>query len=391
LNAWRKPTQAGPGLAHVLVLAQGVMIARATAAQEVPGVRPLISITQVYDTNLLSTPSDHRADFITRVSPGVDYRYRSTLWTLGGRYTVDAERFANSPEFTAVGARQNATVGFGYRPTPRVMIAGDTAFYRTETPGELNTETGLALTRATAEQVVAHASLTRLLDPLTGGTVEYSLTDGRLAGSSRTQTHAVRIGAERHVSQRDAVSINYALHQFLFAIDRGPRSTPTSHMLGVGLTHSITPRTSIAVAGGPRVTNGSPAADLSASLRYQFQPGDLSLVYSRTATAVIGLLDVVSLQGLTATAACNLGLVQIRVAPAVFRSIEAGRRADVYRLGLGVTRSITKNLALDVAFDGNAQYGNLYAGAALAHDTISRHQVLVKLTAASVNPVKNVH
>jgi len=43
------------------------------------------------------------------------------------------------------------------------------------------------------EQVVAHASLTRQFDPLTGSTVDYSLTDGRLAGSFRTQTHAVRI------------------------------------------------------------------------------------------------------------------------------------------------------------------------------------------------------
>jgi hypothetical protein len=386
LNAWRKPPQTGAGLAHVLVLAQGVLMARATAAQDVPGVRPSVSIAQVYDTNLLSTPSDHRADVVTRVSPGVDYRYRSTLWTLVGRYSVDAERFTNSPEFSALGARQHATAGFEGRPTPRVKVAADTDYYRTETPGELNTETGLALTRATAEQIVAHASLTRQLDPLTGGTVEYSLTDSRLASSFRTQTHTMRIGADRHVSPRDRVSVNYALHQFIFAIDRGPASTPTSHTLGVGLSHSITPRASIAVVGGPRITNGSPAADLSASLRYQFQPGDLSLAYSRTETAVIGLSDVVRVQGLTATAAYNLRLVQIRVAPGVFRSMEAGHQADVYRLGLGVTRSITKNLALDIAFDGNVQGGNLYADAALPHDTISRHQLMVRLTAARGNP-----
>ena len=391
LNAWRKPPPTGAGLAHVLVLAQGVMMARATAAQDVAGVRPSVSIAQVYDTNLLSTPSDHRADFITRVSPGVDYRFRSTLWTFAGRYSVDAERFTNSPEFSALGARQHATAGFEGRPTPRVKVAADTEFYRTETPGELNTQTGLALTRATAEQIVAHASLTRQLDPLTGGTVEYSLTDSRLASSFRTQTHTVSIGAERHMSPRDRVSVNYALHQFLFAIDREPASTPTSHTLGVGLSHSITQRASVAIVGGPRITNGSPAADLSASLRYQFQPGDLSLAYSRTETAVIGLSDVVRVQGLTATAAYSRGLVQIRIAPGVFRSMEAGHQADVYRLGLGIARSITKNLALDVAFDGNVQGGNLYADAALSHDTISRHQLMVRLTAARANPGYPVH
>jgi hypothetical protein len=368
-----------------------MMMARAAVAQDVLDVRPSVSITQVYDTNLLSTPSDHREDLITRVTPGVDYRYRSTLWTLVGRYTVDAERFTDSPEFSTLGARQHATVGFGYRPTPRVTIAADTAVYRTETPGELNTQTGLALTRATAEQIVAHASLARQLDPLTGGTVEYSLTDGRLADSFHTQIHAVRIGAERHLSPRDTVTVNYAIDQFLFAIDRGPRSTPTSHTLGLGLSHSVTPRASFAIAGGPRFTNGSPAAELSASLRYQFQPGDLSLVYGRTETAVTGLAGVVRVQSLTATAEWNLRFVQVRVAPAVFRSMEAGRPADVYRLGLGVTRSITKNLALDVAFDGNAQYGNLYPDAALPYDTISRHQVLVRLTAAAVNPLNAVN
>jgi hypothetical protein len=392
LNAWRQPAHTGAGPVHVpMVLALGVMMSRAAVAQDVVDVRPSVSITQVYDTNLLSTPSDHRGDFITRVSPGVDYSHRSTIWTLVGRYAVNAERFTNSPEFSALGARQHATVGFGYRPTPRVTFAADTAFYRTETPGELNTETGLALTRATAEQVEARASLTRQIDPLTGATVEYSLTDGRLAGSFRTQTHAVRIGAERRVSPRDTVSVDYALHQFLFTIDRGSQSTPTSHTLGMGLSHSITPRASIAVAGGPRFTNGSPAAELSASLRYQFQPADLSLVYARTETAVTGLQGVVRVQSLTAAAACNLRLVQVRIAPAVFRTIEAGHSADVYRLGLGVTRSITKNLALDVAFDGNVQYGNLYADAALPLDTISRHQVLVRLTAAPGNPLNAVN
>jgi hypothetical protein len=392
LNAWRKPTRTGADHVYVLlVLALGVMMARAAVAQDVLDVRPSVSITQVYDSNLLSTPSDHREDLITRVSPGVDYRYRSTLWTLVGRYTVDAERFTDSPEFSALGARQHATVGLRFRPRARVKVAADTALYRTETPGELNTVTGLTLTRATAEQVVAHASLTRQIDPLTGGIVEYSLTDARLAGGFRIQTHAMRIGAERHVSPRDTVSITYALDQFLFAIDRGPGSTPTSHTLGVGLSHSITPQASIVLVGGPRITNGSPAGDLSASLRYQFQPGDLSLAYSRTQTAVIGLSGVVRVQSLTATAACNLRRVQVRVSPGLFRSIEAGRPADVYRLGLGVTRSITKNLALDVAFDGNVQYGNLYADTAFPHDTISRHQVLVRLTAAPVNPLNAVN
>jgi hypothetical protein len=367
------------------VLAQGVVMASAAAAQDVSDVRPSVAIAQVYDTNLLSSPSGHRADSITRVSPDVAYLHRSTIWTFVGRYTVDAERFANSPEFSALGARQHGTAGFEFRPTPHVKVAADTDFSRTQTPGELTVETGLALTRATAEQVAAHASLTRQLSPVTGGTVEYSLTDGRLASRFRTQAHAVRIGAERHVSPRDTVSVNYGFHQFLFVIDRATRSTATSQTLGVGLSHAITPRTSVAVAGGPRVTNGSPAADLSASLRYQVEPYDVSLAYARTETAVIGLLGIVSVQSLTATAAWNLRLVQVRVAPGVFRSLDAGRQANVYRLGLGVTRPITKNLALDVAFDGNTQYGNLSAGAAFPRDTISRHVVLVRFTAAPVN------
>jgi hypothetical protein len=401
LNAWRKPTRTSAGLAHVLVLVQGVMIARAALAQDVVDarppldLRPSVSITQVYDSNLLSTPSDHRADFITRVSPAIDYDYRSTIWTLVGRYSVDAERFANSPEFTALGARQHATIGFEYRPTLRVKVAADTEFFRTRTPGELNTATGLALTRATADQVVAHASITRQFDPLTGGTIEYALTDGSLGGS-RTQAHGLRIGAKRKVSPRDTVSLDYALDQFLFATDRGPRSTPTSQTLGVGVSHSITDRASIALAGGPRITSGSPAADLSATLHYQAQPADLSLWYARTETAVIGLSGVVSVQSVTATASCNLGPVQIRVAPAVFRSMEAGHQAEVYRLGLGVTRSITRNLSLDIAVDDNLQYGNLYVDTAFPHGTISRHQVLVRFTAAPVNrltatPINQVH
>jgi hypothetical protein len=50
-------------------------------------VSPLLGIAQVYDSNLFftSVPAERQADFITRVSPGIDSEYRTPLLTLHGR------------------------------------------------------------------------------------------------------------------------------------------------------------------------------------------------------------------------------------------------------------------------------------------------------------------
>ena len=76
----------------------------------------------VSDSNLFCGPADRQSDVIARVSPAIDAEYRSTRLTLLGRYTVDAERFAEHASLTTPRARQQAAVDVLYRPAPPVDV-----------------------------------------------------------------------------------------------------------------------------------------------------------------------------------------------------------------------------------------------------------------------------
>jgi hypothetical protein len=358
------------------VFMSNVMAPVGARAQGTDLVSPLFGTAQEYDSNLFSTATDRQADFITRVSPGLESAYRSPVLTMVGRYTFDVERFANHPELTTVDARQRAGATVMYRPTPRLAIAADAELLKTHTPAELNALTSVTLSRARAQRVLAHSSVTRHFDMVTAGTIDYLFTTDRIAGAPDIRSHALTIGAERHRSQRDVVSVTYRLNQFQFGT-----SSATSHTASVAWTRAITQRASMTLGGGPRATDGSLAPDLSASLQYRLQRGEWSLAYGRTQTTVIGLAGLADAQSLTATAAWRpRPSLRLRVSPAVYRSANTAVRADVYQVTAGVERRIARDVWLEVAVNSFLQRGNLYT--AVANETIPRQDLVIRLVAA---------
>ena len=359
----------------------------AAAAQGVFRATPSVSVTQQYDSNVFSTSIDPESDFVTRVSSGIESEYRSPLWTMSGRYFLDNERFADHTGLDRMDARQRATFAFGRSLTPRAAWTVDAEFLKTRTPGELNEATGLTFTRAAARRLSAHSSITRHLNPLVSGTIDYTVTQDHLAGASGATTHAAVVEVQRRRSSRETVTLDYRFRNFAFVSGgTAPASSATSHAVTLGWTRAISPRLSISLDGGPRVTNASAAAELMASVQYQHAPGDVSVTYSRTQATVIGLAGAADTQSLSATASRTVwSSVRMRVGPSVFRSALGGARADAYVFTLDITRPIARGLAIDVALDNSLQRGSLYGR--LANATIARRGALIRLVAGpSTNP-----
>jgi hypothetical protein len=332
-----------------------------------------MSTAQFFDSNLFFTTMARQSDWITRVSPGILSEYRSPLLSLRGRYVLDIDRFANHQELSGADAGRHGAIDFSYHPTRRVALAADAEYSATHTPSELNTETGLGLSRARAERVAAHSSFTRLLDRSSAGTVDYMFTQDRVAGGAEILTHAATIGAKHRLSSRDTVSADYQLHQYLFGT-----AALTSHGLRLGWTRGITERSTFSIEGGPRVTHGSPAPELSASIRYRFSPGDVSLAYARTQATAIGLVGIADTQKVSAAAAWSpRKSLRMQVAPAFFRSAHGGLQADVYQLSFDVARRIVPGLSLDTVMTADVQHGKLSAD--LANETIPHQNVMIRL------------
>lgn len=381
---------AGRGAALGVVLVCEGMLPNTAGAQEGFQLRPSFTAAQVHDSNLFSTSSDRVADFVTRVTPVIESEYRWTRWTLQGRYTFDAERFAEHPELNSVAARRHTLVGVQYRPTRRLTLAADGELSSTQTPGDLNLLTGLSFTRVRAERIAAHSSITRQLHKLTTGTIDYTFSEDRLADASfttdrlasaiETHTHAATVGADHHISSRDIVKVKSSVHQFAFESHDAGTFTATSLALTLGWTRVLARDTDITVDGGPRATNGTIAPELSGGIRFRFDSGSVSFAYARTQTTIIGLAGIADTQSATATAAWSpRRSLQIAVSPAFLRSGNVSAHADVYRLTLDASHAIGRNLS--VAFVGvtNIQNGNLYAG--LASETIQHQNIMIKIIA----------
>ena len=363
-------------------------VARNVQAQDFK-LSPSFTTSQAYDSNLFFAPINRQADMITRVTPSVEADYRTPLVSLIAGYAFDVERFASHHELTSAHAGRRARLTLDYRPTPRMILTADARLSTTQNPGELNVQNGLALGRARAQQVTARSAMVRQLTEVTRGTIDYRFTNERISGGFDVEVHEARIGGDHRLTSRDIVTAEYGLRVFRFTSATAPTSE-TSHTLTVGLNRAITERATVSMSGGPRVTNGSPAPELSAALRYRLADGDLSIAYTRTETTMIGFAGIAATQSIAGTTRWLLNrFTQVTIAPAFYRSALGGRRADVYRTTVDVVRVVSSNLSIAATLDGNLQLDNLYL--ALAHTRIPRHNVMIRLTAGPAKLIGLIH
>jgi hypothetical protein len=338
---------------------------------------PVFATTEVYDSNLFSSPTVTSGDFITRASPGLEGEYHSPRFSLLGRYVFDLERFASHPELTTADGGQHAAIDLRTNRSRRLWFAVDAAVERTRTPGELSAVTGLTLARARAEHVEVHPAMVRQVNPVTEATVDYTWTDDRLAGGITTSAHRAGLRIDRHVSRRDVVDVRFGVRVFLFE----PEHRVTSHAASVGWSRQITREAHLELRGGPVLTDGRQAPEMLASMRYTPGPSELSISYARTQTTLIGFAGVLDTQNISASVARRLRpRLQIRITPGVFRTTSDAGRADAGRLAVEADRPMTGRLSLRATYEANFQRGSLAAVPSAA--PIARHLVQLSVIAA---------
>ena len=337
-------------------------------------IQPFIGAAAGHDSDVFSTPQNPRADFITRVRPGVMTKFESPQMKLSGRYAFECERFARYSDLTRLDARQEADVNLAYRLTPRTSVSASAGWMTTHTPRDFNVQTGLTAPRAAARRLAGHASVTRQLDTVTSTDIGYSVTEDRLDGFLTTTTHNAVASLERRVSERTQVRGAFRFDAFVF--DAAADDVRT-HAAVVGLTHALGPRLRLSAEAGPRTIVGRLQPEIAASVACDCE-ADWAIGYSRSVTAVAGTPGAVALDRLDLTLARTFGRAfEIQMTPAVLQSTLATMRARVYALAVHVSRSVAPRAALHITVQGSVQQGGLYPGGAGA--VLPRHAVLVSL------------
>jgi hypothetical protein len=338
-----------------MMAAGALFVPRAADGQPTLEVVPSVAFTTVLDDNVFLTTTGEEADVISRLTSGLDGRYERSLLTMNGHYRLDSERFTDHTSLTTVNARQDAAVAVRSRRFRNAILGSDAAVTTTNTPGELNTLSGLAVGRARASRIMVHPSLEREWDRNTAITFSYLYAHDRLEAGPRADTHGAAFSLERRRSARRKFAVRYAAERFAF-----DQAAPiVSQVSTVGMEMSGR-SSSVNVAAGVRSTGGRLSPELSLAARRALRRGELSVAYVRTTTTAIGVFGAVGTQSLVGTASYDIrGIVRVQAAPGLSETTISGRRVDVYRLALDVSVPIGRSLALVGASTISGQQGRL--------------------------------
>ena len=308
-----------------------------------------VSVAQVFDGNLFAAPASRgpQADLISRMGPAFDVGYRSIPLEFAFRYAMDAERYTRHAELNRTVARQEAQVGLRYRPNERVGLSANASYLATQTPGELNLESLLAVGRARADRASMRAGVTYARSPVGTIALAYAFARDALAGGIRTATSDVQMGLERRTGTRSAYRLRYSFRRLVFGEAAGSNVGATIHVISGAWIRAITPRTSLEIELGPQVAERSIRPELSATLRRRLRHGELSAGYSRTLITAIGEQGIVDVERVSLAGAYRLARgFTVTGAPVLARSTRDEARVAIYALDLGATVELTRRLSL---------------------------------------------
>jgi hypothetical protein len=344
----------------------GVLPPSLAAGQVPPGsgtppadfyVTPSLSVGEVYDDNLFFSATNRQSDFFTRVSPGIVAGYQSTPFTVLGGYTFDSEFYNEHQELSTFQMRQRASLDIKSRPTESLTLSAAGGYFKTRTPFELNTLTGVAVRRVRADRLSFEPSATYRFDPYTSVTADYLYSKDRMDGAVTIDSHIGRFDLDRRIASSDTLGAGYIGRRFEF----GGVGSITSHAATLGWKHDFTPQTKLTIRAGPRFTEGSldRQPEALASIQHRVEHGELSLTYSNTQTTVIGQSGAAIAESFGLAVLYRLSQsVHVSAAPTVFR-IEADRfNTTVYLLDLGTTYQWTKSLALKGSYQFSLMRGS---------------------------------
>jgi hypothetical protein len=327
------PRLAGLALACVLV-------AEASAQELVPQPPrqrggffvPMVSVAETLDDNLLFTQFPE-ADFVTRVSLGVETGYRSAPFTVEALASRAGDFFSRHPDFDTLRGRTLGHLTLRYLPFRSLTISVFGGYLDTKTPSELNLGSGLAVGRSLATRTNVFPSIEYRLGrlwTLSGAfLVAHDTLDGRI---SDTQT--AMAGIDRRVSRRDTVSLRYEHRWFDFT--GGDKSeSSTADVVTAGWLGDLGERTLLLLRAGPRFGKGEVQAEVLATLKHRVKRGLVTLTYAKSQATTLGKTGSLDTQSLVATLALRLSRnLEVASGPGLYRNSLRGLEVHALRLNL---------------------------------------------------------
>src|SRR5438105_4536335 len=181
---------------------------------------------------------------------------------------IDPKYFADHPNLSGAANRKRAGLDLKYAPEltgPTTTLAFQGLFVETETPGELQPQTGIEIGRQTTRLWSLAPSLTHRFSPSTTGDASYAYREIESSTSTSTVQQA-QIGVSSQLTRLDTGRVRYTL-----GITDSAGTSTTSHTFAAGWTTKLGHTTTLSLDAGPRLTDGRIEPDVTARLSERFK------------------------------------------------------------------------------------------------------------------------
>jgi hypothetical protein len=254
------------------------------AAQTRKTIIPSVSIAHVYDDNIFADVEGSAGQML-QIRPSLEGSYESPRLTFLSLYSQDMLR-SNHADLNTADARRHAFVDTKFRSTPMTTVGVAARYDRSETPGELELDTGILGPRRTAERWQVAPNFARRMGPrsvLTGG---YDFTLEQEIDTPQGTMHQGRLAISRELTSRTDVVASYLARYFDDTFE-----SHTSHALLGGFSREVAPGTQFSFYAGPRVTSyrSGVKPEVSTGLLRATPRINLALDYWHGETIILGI------------------------------------------------------------------------------------------------------
>jgi hypothetical protein len=274
------------------VVVFGLLLPATGHAQSRVTFVPSVSVFTVYDDNLFAR-EEGSAGYSLEVRPSVEGNYESPRTGALGLYSFDMQR-SNHPSLNTFDARRHALASAQVRTTPVTTLGVTGRYDRTETPGEINLETGVLGARRTAERWQATPTFARRLAVRTVASASYDWTTESLIEGASGTLHVGRAGISRDIDTRTSVGATYVGRYFVDEFD-----DHISHAVLPGWNQLLAPGTRLSLAAGPRIRSydNTVVPEIAAAFARGSNRLKIGIDYQHSETIVLGVPGPVAFDG----------------------------------------------------------------------------------------------
>ena len=265
-------------------LAALTAVSPAIVAQSRFEIVPTVSIAGVYDDNL-NAETEGSAGKMLQVRPTLEGSWESPRVAFISLYSQDMLR-SNFSTLNTVDARRHAFLDTRFRMSPLTTITVEGRYDRSETPGDIELDTGILGSRQTAQRWQLSPTLVRRINPRSVMTAGYDFTRENEIDTPSGTLHQARVSLSREYTSRSALVGTYLARYFVDPFDNS-----TSHSVLGGWTREMAPHTHLSLYAGPRLTSyrSGVKPEVSASFRRDTDRIDVRADYWHGETIILGI------------------------------------------------------------------------------------------------------